>query len=183
MAVIQNMKGGGMMKKIVCAVLCVLMLWGCAASKPVETTPNQTEPDQEPIGATIPLNITEPVTGASQDLGETGCVRIGYTNNVSRVLYVTKASDLAAYPELNQYDDAYFAHHALVVVLESTSSGSVKVGIESISDGVVTLSHEMPGNVGTTDMATWLLWAEVEQGLEETWSVANPALKSDSSAY
>ena len=25
-------------------------------------------------------------------------------------------------------------------------------------------------------MATWLLWAEVEKGLEGTWEIVNPAL-------
>lgn len=171
------------MKKIVCAVLCILMLWGCAPSNPVETMPKETQ--QETLGVTVPEETTpaattNPVTGEPLSLGETGCVRIPYTNNISRAQYVTRASDLPDDPALEKYDDAYFEHHALLVVLETTGSGSVKVGIESVSDGVVTLSHEMPGDVGTADMATWLLWAEVPQGLAETWTIANGALSTGS---
>jgi len=32
-------------------------------------------------------------------------------------------------------------------------------------------------------MATWLLWAEMEQVMEGQWSVGNPALKPNASAY
>ena len=40
------------------------------------------------------------------------------------------------------------------------------------------------GQVGTADMATWLLWTEVDTGLEDyQWTVANPALESQLSQY
>uniref|UniRef100_UPI001C9E8AF7 hypothetical protein n=1 Tax=Klebsiella pneumoniae TaxID=573 RepID=UPI001C9E8AF7 len=81
------------------------------------------------------------------------------------------------------YDEAYFVEKALVVVYETVSSGSVQVDIASIDGGVVTLSHEMSGNVGTADMATWLLWAEVDAGLDYTWSVANPAVEPNTSTH
>lgn len=92
---------------------------------------------------------------------------------------------------MSAYDDAFFKDHALVLVQESVSSGSVEVGIESVSlkadhTAVVTLTHQGPGEgqVGTADMATWLLWAEVDTGLEDyQWTVANPALESQLSQY
>ena len=51
---------------------------------------------------------------------------------------------------------------------------------------VVALTHQGPGEgqVGTADMATWLLWTEVDTGLEDyQWTVANPALESQLSQY
>ena len=113
-------------------------------------------------------------------------LRLTYNGNVSSALYVTSAAQLPDYPELSAYDDAFFKDHALVLVQESVSSGSVEVGIESVSlkadhTAVVALTHQGPGEgqVGTADMATWLLWAEVDTGLGDyQWTVANPALES-----
>ena len=123
--------------------------------------------------------------GGTQTVGDTG------DGNVSSALYVTSAAQLPDYPELSAYDDAFFKDHALVLVQESVSSGSVEVGIESVSlkadhAAVVTLTHQGPGEgqVGTADMATWLLWTEVDTGLEDyQWTVANPALESQLSQY
>ena len=78
-----------------------------------------------------------------------------------------------------------------MLVQESVSSGSVEVGIESVSlkadhTAVVALTHQGPGEgqVGTADMATWLLWTEVDTRLEDyQWTVANPALESQLSQY
>ena len=47
----------------------------------------------------------------------------------------------------------------------------------------MTLAKEMSGTVGTADMATWLLWAEVEQGLTENWTVTNPGVQNNLSTY
>ena len=118
--------------------------------------------------------------------GQVDRLRLTYNGNVSSALYVTSAAQLPDYPELSAYDDAFFKDHALVLVQESVSSGSVEVGIESVSlkadhTAVVALTHQGPGEgqVGTADMATWLLWTEVDTGLEDyQWTVANPALES-----
>lgn len=121
-------------------------------------------------------------------LKKQGKLRIKYTVNRSSVQYITSADRLPNYEELAQYDDAYFEKHALLLVVESVRSGSVDTGILSVSIeedcGAVTLYHEMPqGAANTSDMATWLLWAEVEPGLECRWSVVNPALRSATAAY
>lgn len=119
-----------------------------------------------------------------------GKKRITYTGNRSSVIYVTSASALPDYEELKQYDEDYFKDHALLLVTETVNSGSIDVGIQSVfvkgSVGTVTLSHEAPDlndAAVTTDMATWLMWTEVEQGLDCQWKVANPALKSDMAYY
>lgn len=184
------------MKRMMCAVMALAMLLcGCqsAALPGGETqaqTENVTETATEALmesieapDVTLPHVSFETQSGEPMTLGDTGCQRVAYTHNVSKAFYVMDVSQLPDYEALQKYDAAYFENKALLVVLESVGSGSMKVGIESVSDGVVTLSHELPGDVGTADMATWLLWAEVEQGLDYNWTVANPALESQGSQY
>lgn len=170
------------MKRLVCLMLCLMLLCGCQSAPVTDETEQPTEhlhmtEVQEP-DVTIP-KIERETTGETMELGATGCVRVAYNGNVSSVRYITSADQLPDHEALAAYDEAYFETKALVLVKESVSSGSVKVGIASIDDGVVTLSHELPGDAGTADMATWLLWAEVDAGLDFDWSVANPALESE----
>ena len=186
------------MKRMLCTVLCAAMLLcGCQSAPAAngetqgttealteEMTENVTVPQAtvtDPQSPTQPF--VEPETVGGSEIGQTGLVRVAYNGNISSIRYITSVDQLPVNDALSAYDEAYFETKALVVVLESVSSGSVKVGIESIENGVVTLSHELTGDVATADMATWLLWAEVEQGLEGQWTVANPAMESNTSAY
>lgn len=187
------------MKRLMCMFLALAMvlLCGCDSAEMFsdETGP-QTDDFTEaatgtPLDATelqdpdvtVPMVNQPTESGEPLTLGGTGCVRVTYTQNVSSVRYITSVDQLPDNEALAGYDDAYFETGALLIVMESTSSGSTKVSIESVEDGVVTLGHEMTGDAGTTDMATWLLWAEVEKDLDYEWSVANPALPSNISAY
>lgn len=180
------------MKRMLCMLLCVgMLLCGCQSAPAGDgetqgATEAQTETGPQ-VNVTEPQNPTQPfveqVMVPGTAAAESGCIRVEYQGNVSSVRYITSVDQLPVYEEFAAYDEAYFETKALVVVLESVSSGSVRVGIESMENGVVTLSHELSGDVGTTDMATWLLWAEVEQGLDYEWAVANAALKSNASAY
>ena len=111
-----------------------------------------------------------------------GKERLTYEGVESSVRYVTSPDQLPECEALEKYDEAYFADHALILVTQSVSSGSVEVSIKAIQEtetgcGVV-LSYGEPGKdqAGTADMATWLLWAQTEQGLEGTWEIVNPAL-------
>lgn len=180
------------MKKTWIAALLLILAFGMTLtackpsdqpnpSQPKETTTTAV-PTAESTTFTSPeLNLNETEGDSDLSIKNQGKLRIPYTVNRSSVQYVTNADQLPDYAELAGYDDAYFQDHALLLVVETVSSGSAQVGIQSIniegSTAAVTLSHEMQGT-GTTDMATWLLWAEVEPGLNFQWSVSNPALPS-----
>ena len=177
------------------AALCsVAAACGAKTDEPGTDPPAKTDTPTAAPGGTQTVGDTGDGTvreDGSYVPGQVNRLRLTYNGNVSSALYVTSAAQLPDYPELSAYDDAFFKDHALVLVQESVSSGSVEVGIESISlkenhAAVVTLTHQGPseGQVGTADMATWLLWAEVDTGLEDyQWTVANPALESQLSQY
>ena len=185
------------MKKLICLVLSLLLLLtGCrsagsaadtGATQPVgsevsttpSTEPSETTENTQPTDeSTVALPGNDAVT-----MGQTGKLRIAYTGNRSGVRYVTDPSQLPDYPELAGYDEAFFREHGLLLVTETVTSGSVGVDILSIvvenGMAVVTLDHQIPSGLGTADMATWLMWVEVDAGLDLTWVLANPALKPD----
>ena len=176
--------------------LCIcLLLTGCRSSGETTATPTETGATEttETISITLlpsdAVEVTIPKDGLQEpdrmltEVETSGSLRITYTGNISSVRYVTSAAQLPAYPELQEYDEAYFREHALLVVTETVSSGSTMVGIQGIrmegETGYVTLLHELSGDVATTVMTTWLIWAEVDRDLPETWIVENPALPSD----
>lgn len=154
------------MKKLCFLLLLLLTLTACQSVPQEETT-------------TAPT-VTETVPPT---LGQTGKCRVAYRGSVSAVKYVTSPDQLPDVEDLQEYDAEWFRDHALILVTETVPSGSIQVAIESVSiDGdtaTVTLSHTMEGDAGTMDMAAWLLWAEVEPNLTCTWTIANPALKTE----
>lgn len=179
------------MKKLICLLMAfVLVFSGCASSAPVaEPTEPATEP-QETLEATetdppeVTLHIEEKETEAVMETSATGAQRIEYKQNASSVRYITRVADLPAYEALDGYrSEEYFETRALLVVIDTVTSGSVKVAIDSVGNGTVTLSKEMSGDAGTADMATWLLWAEVDQGLTENWTISNPGVQNNLSKY
>ena len=171
------------MKKLYILLLLgaiLLSTVGCKSSGTLDagTQPNDTADVShtgdfsEPTGsgfATLPgLPDTEPQ--------ENYRVRIPYNGKVRNVIYVESRDQLPGNSAFDRYTDDYFAENALVIVTISTSSGSAKPRIDSISydDGraTVLLSMNMEGD-GTSDMACWLLWAEVEAGLDYQWSIGS----------
>ena len=179
------------MKKLICMVLALMLVFsGCApAASVAEPTEPVTEP-QATLEATetdppeVTLHIEEKETETTMETSATGAQRIEYRQNASSVRYITRVADLPAYEALDGYrNEEYFETKALLVVVDTVTSGSVKVSIGSVGNGTVTLAKEMSGDVGTTDMATWLLWAEVDQGLTERWTVTNPGVQNNLSTY
>ena len=179
------------MKKLICMLLALaLILLGCApAGGSVEPTqPSEEQGQSLEFQETDPpegtLHVTQPHDPAPQTVGDTGKARIDYTGDVSAVYYITAWEMLPDYEALRgAVSPEFFEDHALVVVFETVSSGSVELSIDSIDEGVVTLGRTMTGNTGTMDMATWILWTEVEQGLDYEWSVANSGVRSNVSKY
>ena len=179
------------MKKLICMLLALMLVFtGCASSATAEApTEPATEP-QETLEATetdppeVTLHVEEKETEAALETSATGAQRIEYKQNASSVRYITRVEDLPAYEALDGYRNAeYFETKALLVVVDTVTSGSVKVAIDSVGNGTVTLRKEMSGDAGTADMATWLLWAEVDQGLAESWTVTNPGVQNNLSKY
>lgn len=121
----------------------------------------------------------EKIVGTELKFENAGKRRVPYTGIVSSVVYVTSPVQLPKTDAFAKYDAAFFQDRALILVMDTVGSGSVQVRIGriTVSGGIayVTLARELPGQVGTADMATWQLWAEVEKDLRLQWKVANPA--------
>ncbi len=179
------------MKKMFCAILALmLLLTGCQV-RGGETTPSDEttlapSAESQPQQTTFPtlpesgFNPGSVLGGQEGDLlpfENAGKVRLNYEGNRSYVRYVTSVDQLPPEGSWTGYDEAYFETGALLIVVETLNSGSVQVELEAIRlDGdtaSVVIERTMSGDVGTTDMATWMLWAEVEKGLEYEWILAN----------
>ncbi len=177
------------MKKMICIILVLmLVLTGCQGA-PGETTP-PTETTVPPTDNTQPQETTLPTmpeigfaTGPAigPQVGENlpftyvGKARIQYEGDRNFVLYVTSVEQLPKEGDWEGYDEAYFETKALLIVVDTLASGSVQVDLESVTvdEGIatVTLKRTLAGEVGTADMATWMLWAEVEKGLDYSWNL------------
>lgn len=194
------------MEKMVYALLvivCALSLCSCRSAEPIQPAASgsgdacpETTEDREAGNALARTDITGEITvttpynspetarpGNVQEVESTGKKRIPYTGSACQVVCISSTAELPDYEEMQPYDDTFFESHALLLVTETESSGSVNVNIASISvdgdTGVVTLSRELRGDSGTDDMAAWLLWAVVAPEMSDCqWSVANPSAKS-----
>lgn len=171
------------MKKTICLLLAaLLLLTGCQASAgstdaPTETTmaPTETVHQEETTVPILPLNpiISPTQPGDSLAFSNPGKARIAYTGNRSYVRYVTSVEELPGEEALKGYDAEFFENKALLIVVETVSSGSTQLELGGIylngDTATVTLKRSMPGDFGTADMATWLLWAEVSREWDYHW--------------
>jgi hypothetical protein len=186
------------MKRMICILLALLLLLsGCQTAAPAETTapaesdvPETAFPTGEEQSVpvqTVPDMVIGGMEGEELELRNPGKARIDYTGSRSYVQYVTSVDQLPDEEALKGYDEAFFERSALVIVVETVGSGSVQLDIESIrlSDGTasVTLKRAMPGEVGTSDMATWLLWAEVDRDLDFEWVLEGGSKQSQDEKY
>ena len=173
-----------MKKKIALFLAAFLLLTGCQPggepTEPVDTTVAPevtTEAEEEttmPVLPTInPGFVTEPRDSIAFE--NPGKARITYTGNRSYVKYITSVDQLPKDEALKGYDEEFFETHALLVIVETVNSGSTQLEIGDIrlqgDTATVSLKRSMPGQVGTSDMATWLLWAEVSRDLDYHWTL------------
>ncbi len=168
--------------------LCVLGLLfsGCQSTQPFPestTLPTVIPTAPKATAGTLPA-ATLPEGELTLQPG--GSLRIGYTGIRCSAQYITDPSQLPDYEAFRKYDAAFFASSALLLITDTVGSGSTQISIDSvIIDGTtaaVTLRRTLPGDVGTADMATWLLWAEVPAVLALNWKVANPAYENTNNA-
>lgn len=177
------------MKRFTALTLLLLFLF-CLSSCKEADAPHGTGSQPGTTGTTaaapqtsVPTTTGKPATLLPQshlEFSNPGKQRIDYNGNVSAVRYVTKASQLPRIDAFSAYNDTWFQDHALVLVTETVTSGSIDITFDSITVtnaiAAVTLARKVPENF-TTDMATWYVWAEVEAGLDLRWTVVNPAIK------
>ena len=181
------------MKKYLCIILALmLVLTGCQAAGSGSTSPTKQIPQQN-TAATLPESSLNPgpvlggPEGDALPFENAGKVRLSYEGNRSYILYVTSVEQLPKEGSWTGYDAAYFQTKALLIVVETLNSGSVQLELESIRvDGntaSICIQRTMDGDVGTTDMATWMLWAEVDKGLDYEWTLANATQLPDGEKY
>lgn len=174
------------MKKFICMLLLfVLVLTGCragtsAGTQGMDTVPNGTTAPAQAVPEIKPAKpMTEiPETSGNQLVGfsDPGILRTPYDGTPDAIRYVTTPDQLPGEDAFAAFDEAFFEEHSLVLITKTANSGSVKLSIRAIelvgNTATVTLGSEMSGDVGTMDMATWLLWAVVEKDLDCSWALA-----------
>ncbi len=159
------------MKKTVLMLMVLsllLALCACQSSAPKET-PGLTEPSVPETG------FTEDTLG--QDIYiQQGQKRISWDSTGDRARYITSPNALPDYEEFQQYDEAFFQNHALVLVSATATNGGQTVVIESIryegQNAIVTLRSTQAEGDANDAMYTWLLWKVVDAGLDYTWKIA-----------
>ena len=164
------------MRKYAAWILAVCMLLaGCQSAGDGQNAEGaQPEPGEVLSERFAQINQQVKSTG-KVEFEKGGIQRIRYNGAVSTVKYITSVDQLPDYDVFKQYDAAFFQDKALVLVTQSTGSGSIRLEIDSLSveDGEVKvkLKQTAGGDVSTSDMAAWLLWVEVSAGLELEWDM------------
>ena len=175
---------------ILFSILCLSACGGdtmiaAPPQNPEETTDIDTEPPQPP--ADDPEDTLPP--------GDVGSVKVLYNSidwreNMDSSLIIRSVEELRKFSEdLNvtkangydddvisrltgeQYDEAFFSEHFLVMITVSESSGSNRHELSSIADDNGVLSIEIERHlpeVGTTDMAGWLITIELSNNYSIT---------------
>lgn len=119
---------------------------------------------------------TGAVGSQSVTLANSDKLRITYQqgagNSVTCVSSVDQLNRFGLYgsDKLAAYDNNFFDSKALVLVKYTVNSGSTQLSLDSatqVSNMVSVHVDAQSSGMGTSDMATWLLWAEVDKSLSD----------------
>ena len=167
------------MKQIAAYLLILCLLFaGCqstASAQAGQEIPLVTEETVQPLIEREPQNNKLTAETEFVLFRNGGRQRIAYTGAVSTVQYITSVEQLPDVDAFKQYDAEFFKENALVLVTQSTASGSAQLEIESLTvkDGEVKvkMKQTIPEGIGTSDMAAWLVWVEVDANLDFQWEM------------
>ena len=186
-----------MKKTLMIVVMCAMMFFACACAGniPEQTVGAAALAPQETAKDTAPQSL-EPTPVQSVTLPQSQYIRTGvatddrdysvevvipslsalydfYQNNkTSVVLWTSEAryydTTVGFIDAVEKYDEAFFEHSALIIVLKGEPTGSNRHRVSKVSNvgGVlhVSIDRLMP-EMGTSDWADWLIIAEVPQAL------------------
>ncbi len=121
----------------------------------------------------VPLQLTGGeairVTYGSVPVSDTALV-IGSAESLAQYLVLFPEDDLSALSA--RYDDAFFQDHTLVAAVLEASSGSIRFSIpDQVVQDAIDIRFSAP-EVGTCDMAAWLLTAEGDRTAEDGQRIA-----------
>lgn len=164
---------------LLAAFLCTVAA-GCGASKQEESTMPLTSPtaaiSQKPSHSGFAGGGTGSVGSTPVSLESPQTLRIDYQQGTpNSITYISSTEQLRTYglygsEKLAAYDEAFFDSKALVLVKYTVNSGSAKLQLDHairVSNIVSVSIDAQTSDFGTTDMATWLLWAEVDPSLRD----------------
>ena len=173
------MKSNKWILLLVAASMCAITT-GCTGSKQEESPMPLISPSasisQKPTQGSFAGGGTGAVGSQLVTLSAPQKLRITYQQGVSdSVVCVSSVEELHAYglygsQTLAAYDEAFFQDKALVLVKYTVNSGSIQLSLGEATQVNQVVSVKVDAQLdgmGTSDMATWLLWAEVDKSLSD----------------
>ena len=173
------MKSNKLAALLLAAAMCTITA-GCTSSPQEESSMPLTSPSaaisEKPSQSGFAGGGTGAVGSQSVTLANSGKLRIAYQqgagNSVTCVSSVDQLNRFGLYgsDKLAAYDKHFFDSKALVLVKYTVSSGSTQLSLSSatrVSNMVSVHVDAQSAGMGTSDMATWLLWAEVDKSLSD----------------
>ncbi len=173
------------------AVAMCTVATGCKGSNQEESNVPFTTPSasisQKPTQGSFAGGGTGTVGSQLVTLSSPQKLRITYQQGVGNsVTCVSSVDALNSYglygsEKLAAYDENFFQDKALVLVKYTVNSGSTQLSLgqaTQVNQVVSVKIDAQPAGIGTTDMATWLLWAEVDKSLSDCQWVLDGANNS-----
>lgn len=172
------MKNKKLAALLLAAAMCTITV-GCTSSPQEESSMPLTSPSaaisEKPSKSGF-AGGTGAVGSQSVTLEGSDKLRITYQqgagNSVTCVSSVDELNRFGLYgsDKLAAYDNNFFDSKALVLVKYTVNSGSTQLSLDSatqVSNMVSVHVDAQSSGMGTSDMASWLLWAEVDKSLSD----------------